>query len=189
MRPALHVVLIAFAFVLLIATPDRADAADARSLVQNSSLGAVKSLNSAQIASLRKAGFGTAEKLAKADPAALAKTLKVDTATASRIVKDAQATQTRLSRTYLAARSKFKVTRPAGLPTPEERAYADLIASANECSILVRKVCGETNQCASSPGCPIAKELLSRLNSGDSDVAGSCLIALEDPVVFNQCTQ
>ena len=172
------------------AAPSTARAADARQLIQNSSLTAVKSLNAKQVDALRKAKLTSAAKLATADPALVAKTLKVDPKVAAAIVKDAQATNTRLSRTYIAAQSKFKVSR-VNLQTPEERAYAELVAPGNECTILVRKVCGNENQCPSSPGCPVAMELLRRYNtdSDPSSVAGSCLIALEDPVVFNQCTQ
>lgn len=171
-----------------LAAPSAAYAANAKQLIQTSSLGAVKSLSTQQAGLLRKARITSAAKLGATDAVTVAKLLKVDPKVASAIVRDAQTVNTRLSRTYIAARSKFKVSR-INLQTAAEKTYADLVAPTNECTILARKVCGEQNQCASSPGCPIAMELLSRYNaeSDPSDIAGSCLIALEDPIVFNQC--
>jgi hypothetical protein len=192
----MHVVrLLAFVAILgaislagSLAAPSAAGAADAKQLIQSSSLGAVKSLSTQQAGLLRKARITSAAKLGATDAVTVAKLLKVDPKIAAAIVRDAQTVDTRLSRVYIAARSKFKVSRIV-LQTAEQRAYADLVAPTNECTILARKVCGEQFQCASSPGCPVAMELVNRYNaeSDPSAIAGSCLIALEDPVIFNQC--
>ena len=74
-------------------------------------------------------------------------------------------------------------------PTPEE-AYAQLITPTNECTILVRKVCGLQNQCASTPGCPLAKQVLGAYNleTDTTSAAEGCVSALEDGIVFPQCT-
>ena len=108
------------------------------------------------------------------------------------LVERAKNESTRLRFVYSGERVKYPFSRTVGrsaTPTPEE-AYAQLITPTNECTILVRKVCGQQNQCASAPGCPLAKQLLDLYNT-DSDttaVAEACVISLEDGIVFPQCT-
>jgi hypothetical protein len=69
--------------------------------------------------------------------------------------------------------------------------YLRLVEPVNECTLLVKKVCGDTYDCPDSPGCPVALQLLERYNtvSGDDleETRFSCLVGLEDPIIFNRC--
>ena len=69
------------------------------------------------------------------------------------------------------------------------RGYSALVAPNNPCTRLVIRVCGTRNQCASSPGCPPAKQLLQRYNqTGHSaDIEASCNASLEDGIIFSAC--
>ncbi len=69
--------------------------------------------------------------------------------------------------------------------------YATLIAPSNACTALVRRVCGDAEQCGSRAGCSSAKYLLERYNqTGHSaDVEASCNASLEDGALFPVCSQ
>ena len=71
-------------------------------------------------------------------------------------------------------------------------AYAALVAPLNRCTALVRKVCGEENECADAPTCPHAKDMLEMYNAAATeqeryDIEGQCITTLDDPVVFPMC--
>jgi hypothetical protein len=175
----------------LVTAPPVATAADARQLLVTSPLTRIKALSPAQSANLQKAGIRSLAALAAASPEVIARTLKIDAAAAAQVVQQAKTELSRLNLVYSSARTKFRFTgtvRRPGELSPAE-AYAQLIAPGNECTILVRKTCGLQNQCPDSPGCPVAKTLLERYNqeTDKTATAESCLIALEDPVIFAQC--
>lgn len=67
--------------------------------------------------------------------------------------------------------------------------YSTRVAPNNACTALVRKVCGTQNQCASSPGCPPAKQLLERYNQSEdsADTEASCAASLENGTIFPAC--
>jgi len=71
------------------------------------------------------------------------------------------------------------------------QSYRQLIAPNNRCTQLVRKVCGQNNQCAASSGCAPARQLLDRYNQRSGaerqQTEGSCLAGLEDGIIFAQC--
>ena len=48
-------------------------------------------------------------------------------------------------------------------------AYAALVAPLNRCTALVRKVCGEENECADAPTCPHAKDMLEMYNAAATE--------------------
>jgi hypothetical protein len=151
----------------------------------------LKSLDAAQARTLRRAKITSLAKLSQQSAASLAKLLKVDAALAGKIVKEAQIEKKRLNAAYLRTRSRYAPVQRASPEDQEAAEYAALVAPTNECTILVRWVCGSENQCASSPGCPVAKQLLQLYNDqgGDPEVAEGCLISLQDDVIFNHCNQ
>jgi len=185
-RATLAVVLAALA-VLTTGMP-----ADARRAPAVPSLTRISELSATQIATLRGSGIRSIAALASASPDLLTRTLRIDLTAATRLVEGAKRESARLTLVYSGARAKFPFSRMAGrgaAPTAEEL-YAQLIAPTNACTLLVRKVCGLQNQCSSAPGCPVAKQLLDVYNT-DSDktpLAESCVISLEDSIVFPQCT-
>ena len=69
--------------------------------------------------------------------------------------------------------------------------YRGLTAPNNRCTQLVRRVCGQNNQCSKSPGCRPARQLLDRYNQSSGaerqQIENSCLAGLEDGIVFAQC--
>ena len=167
-------------------------AVDARQVRPRPSLATIDSLSAAQVTTLQRSGIRSISALAAANPATLTRSLAIDLAAATLLVERAKDESTRLRFVYSGERVKYPFSRTVGrsaTPTPEE-VYAQLITPTNECTILVRKVCGQQNQCASAPGCPLAKQLLDLYNT-DSDttaVAEACVISLEDGIVFPQCT-
>lgn len=166
--------------------------AQARQSRPSSSLARITGLTATQIGTLQSGGIRSLAALAAASPATLTRALAIELAAATRLVEQAKHETARLRLVYSGARPKYPFSTTLGrraTPTPEE-AYAQLIAPTNECTILVRKVCGLQNQCSSAPGCPVAKQLLDVYNT-DSDktpLAESCVISLEDSIVFPQCT-
>lgn len=156
-----------------------------------SPLSQIQSISASEASTLQRAGVTTLAELASSDVRRIARLLRTDTERASKIVGDAKAESTRLQRVYSMERSRFRLATPVpGMRRSADSAaddYAALVAPNNECTILVRKACGSANQCADSPGCPVAKSLLERYNAGEVDAAESCVIALEDAIIFPQC--
>lgn len=165
---------------------------NARQVRTRPSLTRIDTLSTAQIATLQRSGIRSIAALAASSPITLTRALGIELAAATRLVERAKGETARLRLVYAGARAKFPFSALPGrsaTPTPEE-AYAQLIAPTNECTILVRKVCGLQDQCASASGCPLAKQLLGVYNA-DTDkmpVAEACVSALEDGIVFPQCT-
>ncbi len=167
-------------------------AVDARQVRPRPSLATIDSLSAAQVTTLQQSGIRSISALAAASPATLTRALALDLASATRLVERAKDESARLRLVYSGERVKYPFSRTvagSATPTPEE-AYAQLITPTNECTILVRKVCGLQNQCASAPGCPLAKQLLDLYNTGSDTTAAAeaCVISLEDSIVFPQCT-
>lgn len=167
-------------------------AADARQLqTRPSPLASIAGLNATQVTALQRSGIRSISALGSASPATLTRTLGIELAAATRLVERAKGETARLNLVYANARAKFPFSRALGgspRATPEE-AYAQLIAPTNECTILVRKVCGLTNQCASALGCPLAKQILDTYNTDidKTSTAEACVISLEDSIIFPQC--
>jgi hypothetical protein len=167
-------------------------AADARQVRPRPSLATIDGLTATQITTLQQTGIRSIASLAAASPATLTRALAIDLAAATRLVERAKGETARLRLVYSGERVRYPFSRTVGgsaTPTAEE-AYAQLITPTNECTILVRKVCGLQNQCASAPGCPLAKQLLDLYNT-DTDTAPAaeaCVASLEDGIVFPQCT-
>lgn len=150
-------------------------------------LSAIQGLSPAQVSSLQTAGIVSLARLAESKPETLMKLLKVDEKQAKSIITLASQQRIKLDRNYFEARNRFKLP-PIKLPG----SYASLITPTNECTILVRKVCGLENQCSTSTGCQPSMTLLQRYNAAGTDtdrvnLAGSCLMALQDEVLFWQC--
>lgn len=167
-------------------------AVDARQVRPRPSLATIDSLSAAHIATLQRSGIRSIAALAAASPATLTRALGIELAAATRLVERAKSETARLRLVYSGERVKYPFSRTVGgraTPTPEE-AYAQLITPTNECTILVRKVCGQQNQCASAPGCPLAKQLLELYNteSDKTPAAEACVGSLEDGIIFPQCT-
>ena len=184
--------VIVAAVVVGLAAVSAAIAVEARQGRPRPSLATIEGLSAAQVTTLQRSGIRSIAALAAASPATLTTSLAVDLAAATRLVERARAETSRLRRVYSGERIKFPLSRTmerSGAPTPEA-AYAQLIGPTNECTILVRKVCGSQNQCASAPGCPLARQLLDLYNGGSDTtaVAESCVISLEDGIVFPACT-
>ena len=145
----------------------------------------VKGLSSAQISILQRAGIKSLATLSATKPESLAKALKVNEKQAAIYINQAQLERVRLGRILADSRDRFKLP-----PITVPGSYASLIAPTNECSILVRKVCGLTNQCGGDGACSVTMSLLQRYNAGGAEgasAAESCLMALEDPLLFQQC--
>lgn len=152
-------------------------------------LSRVKGLNPGQISSLRVAGIESLAALASSTPEQLSKTLKINSKQAVTLIEQAKRERSLLNQTLVNQRSRFKLPK---IVIPGS--YASLITPTNECTILVRKVCGQQNQCGTTPGCEVSMTLLQRFNATTTDddrngLAESCLMALEDPTLFPQCTQ
>ena len=167
-------------------------AVHARQVRTKPSLTRIDNLSTAQIATLQSSGIRSVAALAAASPVALTRALGIELAAATRLVEHAKGETARLRLVYSGARAKFPFSAVPGrsaTPTPEE-VYTQLIAPTNECTILVRKVCGLQNQCASAPGCPVTKQLLDYYNkeTNKTATAESCVISLQDGIVFPQCT-
>lgn len=165
-------------------------AAGADKLTAASPLLSLKMIDVKQMKALQSAGIRTIRALARAKPSIVARALKIDKARAVQMVKAAKVHLNRLQQIYYAAQTKFNVIVQLGAAEgSEEDQYASLIEPTNECTILVRKVCGLENQCATRPGCPVAVQLLDLYNeeSDPTEMAEQCVIALEDAIVFNQC--
>jgi hypothetical protein len=159
---------------------------DRNALADKSALTQVKSLSQTQIAVLQRAGVRTVAQLATIDPAVLARHLQTRQATAAQIVEESKGVAARMAATY-GLHSRTFVTRVS-----REDQYARLVEPTNECTLLVRKTCGAANQCATAPGCPVAMILLERFNEGGAagqEAAESCLMSLEDGIVFAACGQ
>ncbi len=174
---------------LPLASPP-ASAASADKYTVASPLLSLKMIDAKQAKLLQRAGIRTILALAAARPTVVARALKVDKARAAQIIKGAKVRLNRFQQVYYAAQTKFHVIVQLGAAeSSEEEQYASLIEPTNECTILVRKVCGLENQCSTSPGCPVAMQILERYNeeSDPSEIAESCVIGLEDSIVFNQC--
>jgi hypothetical protein len=169
----------------LVAAP--AWAASADKLTVASTLLSLEMINLKQTKMLKSAGIRA---LARVNPTIAARALKIDKARAALTVKAAKVHLNRLQQVYSAAQTKFNVIVQLGAAaTSEEAAYACLIEPTNECTILVRTVCGLGNECSTSPGCPVALQILERYNeeSDPTETAESCVIAFADSIVFNQC--
>ncbi len=152
------------------------------------SLSSVQGLSKAQIGRLQTAGITSLARLAESKPQTLMQLLKVSEKHASSMIALAAQERIKLDRGYHEARNRFKLP-PIKLPG----SYASLITPTNECTLLVRKVCGLENQCSTSTGCEPSMTLLQRYNSAGTDldrvhVAESCLMALQDQIIFSQCT-
>lgn len=150
-------------------------------------LSLIKGLTATQINTLHNAGIESLSALSISKPELIAKTLKVDKKQASTLINQAALERTKLGRTLVSARNRFKLPTIA-LPG----SYASLVTPTNECTLLVRKVCGLENQCSTSTGCQPSITLLERYNSASTDldrvhVAESCLMAMQDEVLFWQC--
>ena len=166
--------------------------AHARQARPRPSLATIEGLSPAQVTTLQRTGIRSIASLAAASPATLTRALAIELAAATRLVEHAKGETARLRLVYSGERVKYPFSRTVGgraTPTPEE-AYAQLITPTNECTILVRKVCGLQNQCASAPGCPLAKQLLDFFNTetDKTPAAESCVGSLEDGIIFPQCT-
>lgn len=181
--------IIALVFVLDVGVSGKnsAVAADLQKIKNNSSLQKIKAISNREIDLLRRSGVKTARQLAGADPKFISRVLKTDLKKALNLINNARSTQSILERNYIAQKSKFNVRRFQGAPSVADLLYAKLISPGNECTVLVRKTCGDRNQCASDPGCKTAKLLLDGFNAGDAAGADYCLVALEDAVVFAFC--
>lgn len=178
--------LLALAIVLAVGS------ADARQTRMRHPLATIGGLTSMQVATLQQHGIRSIAALGAASPVTLTRALAIELAAATRLVDQAKAETGRLRLVYADARPKFPYSRPVGespAPSPEEQ-YAELISPTNECTILVRKVCGLQNQCAAAPGCPLATQLLATFNTNTdrTPAAEACVIALEDSLVFPQCS-
>lgn len=156
-----------------------------------SPLTAVKTLSPAQVSTLQRSGIRTLAQLAASDTSRIAQVLAIDATRAAALVESARTERVRLERVYAQERTRFTLVRSVGARGGESEAdaYARRIAPTNECTILVRKVCGTSNQCADSPGCPVAKQLLGMHESGNPEALESCLVSLEDGIVFAACTK
>lgn len=71
--------------------------------------------------------------------------------------------------------------------------YRQMVLERNDCTTLVRRVCGENFQCAASSGCPVALKLLGMYNNRPDprekqDALDSCMASLGDEAVFPMCT-
>lgn len=152
----------------------------------------LRSLDARHARTLRRAGITSLTALSKARPEQLAKLLKVEKNTAAGVISDARAELTRLERVYTSARARLRTERRGsqGKADSEAAAYASLIAPSNECTILVRYVCGPENQCADQGACQTATQFLELYNAGGSEAeaAENCVYALSDEVVFPWCT-
>lgn len=182
--------LVAAACLALPLAAAPAWAASADKLTAASPLLSLKMIDVKQMKALQSAGIRSIRALARANPSVVARALKIDKTRAGQVVKAAKVHLNRLQQVYYAAQTKFNVIVQLGAAaTSEEAAYASLIEPTNECTILVRKVCGLENQCSTSPGCPVALQILERYNeeSDPTETAESCVIGLEDSIVFNQC--
>lgn len=152
-----------------------------------SPLSRVATLTNSQIKTLKGVGITSLKQLSEAQPSIVARALNVNTKQATLLINTAQSERLKLSRALSEARKRLELP-PLKLPG----SYASLITPTNECTILVRKTCGLENQCASSPGCEVSMTLLERYNAGGAEAtstAESCLMALEDPLIFPQCGQ
>ncbi len=113
---------------------------------------------------------------------------------AGAILADAKKELKQLQRIYRDARAQFRVGGAGSTGQGSGGSdYANLIAPTNECTILVRKVCGLENQCADRGGCGAAMSLLDHFNSSGGDQAAAaaeaCVVALGDYTVFPWCTE
>ena len=150
-----------------------------------SSLQTVRALNAKRIRTLQKAGITSLAKLSRVKAGRLADILKVDKNVAGSILSDASKQLKQLQRVYRDNRSRVGGGGGGG------SSYASLIAPTNECTILVRKVCGQENQCGNGSGCGAAMNLLQAYNSGNDQaaVAEACVISLADEIIFPWCNQ
>lgn len=78
------------------------------------------------------------------------------------------------------------------LGEPPEDAWAALLAPQNRCTDLVRKVCGPAQECGEAATCPTALQILDLYNGQpDAEAAyefeATCIIALEDHIIFPAC--
>jgi hypothetical protein len=184
------IALVAAAWLCLSVGPPPAQAASADKLTLASPLLILKMIDVKQAKLLQRAGVGTIRALAHANPSIVARALKIDKTRATGLVKEAKVQLNRFQQVYYAAQKKYQILVQLGAVAGSgEDRYASLIEPTNECTILVRKVCGLENQCATGPDCPVAMQMLERYNeeSDPAATAESCVIALEDAIVFNQC--
>ena len=152
------------------------------------SLSRIQGLSSSQISSLQHAGIQSLASLASSNPEQLANTLNINTKQAVTLIERAKQERSLLNQTLVNQRNRFKLPK---IVIPGS--YASLITPTNECTILVRKVCGQENQCSTSPGCEVSMTLLQRFNATTTDndrigLAESCLMALQDQTLFPECT-
>lgn len=154
----------------------------------------VRSLDSRQLAELERAGVRTLARLVTLQPSALARTLAISETAAAGVLREAQIEDARLRRVYVEASARY-AGKPAALHdaprSSEAERYARLVEPVNECTILVRKVCGATNQCGASAGCTLARQVLDLYNKGGDDrqsATEACLVSLEDGLIFPACT-
>jgi hypothetical protein len=79
----------------------------------------------------------------------------------------------------------------AFLPVEEEPECAPPVDVSHWCQELVTKVCGAEDQCSSSPGCEPATIFLERFCAAEGEereeMLITCLISLEDEIIFNPC--
>ena len=77
------------------------------------------------------------------------------------------------------------------LPVVEEPDCPAPVDVGHWCQELVTKVCGADDQCSSSTGCEPANMLLDRFCESEGedreDLLVSCLISLQDEIIFNPC--
>jgi hypothetical protein len=161
---------------------------------KKTALANVRSLDSRQIAELERAGVRTLARLVTLQPSTLARYLAINETAAAGVLRDAQIEDARLRRLYVEASARY-TSKPFALHeqprSGEADRYARLVEPVNECTILVRKVCGSHNQCSASAGCALARQVLDLFNKGGDDrqtATEACLLSLEDGLIFPACT-
>lgn len=173
-------------YVLLLAGLLHLHAAEASS----STLGRIDALAPAHVELLERAGVRSIAALAALDPDRLAGMLDTDHASAVAITLESRAMHQALQRTFEQALARHRAE-GVRLPDPATSEFARLIEPTNECTLLVRQVCGIGHECEGRVGCNSALELLSIFNSGGpytEDVAEACLLSLSDSGSFPMCT-
>ena len=161
--------------------------------VKGTSVSRMKTITPTQATALNRARIRNLDELAAALSSDIMRILGVSERAAESLVYEAQAERSRLRAIYRAARSRYRASTtstPSTSSDPQDE-YAALIAPANECTILVRKACGQENQCADRAGCSASMYLLGIYNEATDKIEGaySCIAALEDGIVFAECTQ
>ena len=150
----------------------------------------IDALTPAHVETLERAGVRSIAALAALDTARLAGMLGIDEASAATISHESRARHQQLRRMFEQAVARHQAEGQR-LPDPATSEFARLIEPTNECTLLVRQVCGTGHECEGRVGCNSALELLSIFNSGGpdaEDVAEACLLSLSDSGSFPMCT-